>query len=90
MVSHQPLSVKNKVAIRAFNCWYFGNYVLSFFFFFIIAVFHLITNRNSSWKNLKLLQSTPSIRVTSSVFTCLDRSMISGVESLLGAILSDC
>ena len=34
MVSHQPLSVKNKVAIRAFNCWYFGNYVLSFFFFY--------------------------------------------------------
>ena len=89
MVSRQPLSVKNKVAIRAFNCWYFGNYVLSCFFF-IIAVFHLITNRNSSWKNLKLLQSTPSIRVTSSVFTCLDHSMISGVESLLGAILSDC
>ena len=32
MVSCQPVSVKNKVAIRAFNCWYFGNYVLSFFF----------------------------------------------------------
>ena len=55
MVSRQPLSVKNKVAIRAFNCWYFGNYVLRFFF---NAVFHLITNRISSWKNLKLLQST--------------------------------
>ncbi|MXQ81085.1 hypothetical protein E5288_WYG012810 [Bos mutus] len=25
----------------------------------IQCLFHLITNRNSSWKNLKLLQSTP-------------------------------
>ena len=54
MVSHHPLSVKNKVVIRAFNCWYFGNYVLRLFFF-LIAVFHLITNRKQQLEKLEVV-----------------------------------
>ena len=53
MVSHHPLSVKNKVVIRAFNCWYFGNYVLRFFF--LIAIFHLITDRKQQLEKLEVV-----------------------------------
>lgn len=27
MVFHEPLSVKNKVVIHQFHCWYFGIYI---------------------------------------------------------------
>ena len=89
MVSHHPLSVKNKVVIRAFNCWYFGNYVLRLFFFNCSFPPHhqqkIAVGKTGSCCSLLL-----TIIVTCSVFTHLDHSMISGVKPLLWAILSDC